>query len=671
MKRDLSRLLRPDTVAVIGGGAWCRSVNEQLLNAGFEGNIWPVNPHAERSRGLPPYASVLDLPQAPDAAFIGINRKATIGVVDDLSRMGAGGAVCFASGFGETNDGADLNDKLLDAAKEMPILGPNCYGLINALDGACLWPDQHGCQPVESGVAILTQSSNIAINLTMQKRGLPIAYVVTCGNQAQLSMADIGLALLNDPRVTALGLHIEGFMDLPAWQRLAREAARKNIPLIALKVGKSTEAQAATVSHTASLAGGDAGASALLCHLGITRVDDLPSLLETLKIMHIAGRLPSGRIASISCSGGEASLMADMAHHHDLQFPPLTETQTRDLSAALGPKVALANPLDYHTYIWRDTDAMTAAFSAMIDPDLAITFLIVDIPRADTCDPSDWDCVIDAAIRTRADTGGTIAMVASLPELMPEDVAARLSAGGVIPLNGLAEALNAAQAARIVTPSTLDLIVPPQQEEAAILTEDASKAELSSAGLTCPRRWSGRRDVVLQDITKATGPFVLKSVGQAHKSDTGGVRLGLVDAQAVATAAADLNGPDILVEEMVTGAVAELLVGVVKDPVHGFIVTIGAGGIFTELLEDTCSVLLPSTREQIEQSLTRLKMVPILQGYRNRPAANLAAIVDAIDTLQSYVLANLASVEEVEVNPLIVTQDAAIVADALIRKRHD
>ena len=206
---------------------------------------------------------------------------------------------------------ADLQDQLLAAAGDMPILGPNCYGFINYLDGALLWPDQQGGRRVESGVAIVTQSSNIAINLTMQSRGLPIAYAITAGNQAQIGIAEIGRGLLDDPRVTALGLHIEGFGDLRAFEDLALYAKQKNKPIVAIKVGKSAQAQAATVSHTASLAGGDAGAAALLKRLGIPRLDDLPSFLETLKLMHVTGPLQANTIATMSCSGGEASLAAE------------------------------------------------------------------------------------------------------------------------------------------------------------------------------------------------------------------------------------------------------------------------------------------------------------------------------------------------------------------------
>lgn len=671
MTVDLSRLLRPKSVAIIGGGAWCRAVTEQLIKSGFDGEIWPVHPHAEEICGLKSYPTAIDLPGVPDAVFIGINRDATIGAVERLSRMGAGGAVCFASGFGETDDGKDANTRLLKAAGDMPILGPNCYGMINALDGASLWPDQHGCVPVDRGVAILTQSSNIAINLTMQNRALPIAYVVTCGNQAQLSEAQIANAVLDDPRVTAIGLHIEGFSDLPAWQALARKAHAKGIPLVALKVGKSIEAQTATISHTASLAGGDAGAQALLNHLGITRVSNLTTLIETLKILHVTGPLPSGRIASISCSGGEASLIADLAHETPLTFPKLTDRQKTALADALGPKVALANPLDYQTYIWRNTDAMTQAFSAMIEPNLALTFLIVDFPRADRCDPSDWDCAIQAAFDTRAATGGWIAMVATLPELMPEDVAARLMDGGIIPLNGLAEAVSATVAAMVRIPKTGDLIVPTAAQDAPTLAEADAKAALSAFGVKIPFLNVGSLDDMAAIADESTQSFVLKATGSAHKSDEGGVALSLRGGAPVRDAGAGLQGDTFILEEMIEDGVAEILVGIVKDPAHGFVLTIGAGGVLTELWQDSISMLVPSDRDHLKQALFRLKTAPLLSGYRNRPAPNLDSILDAIEAIQSYVLANIASVEEVEVNPLIATPTRAVAADALIRKRHD
>ena len=630
-----------------------------------------MHPKGGEIEGLQVHTSISDLPEAPDASFVGINREATIDVVAALSGMGAGGAVCFASGFAEVADGHDLNARLLAAAGEMPILGPNCYGMINAMDGALLWPDQHGLTRVDGGVAILTQSSNIAINLTMNRRGLPIAYVVTCGNQAQTTQAEIAAGLLDDPRVTTIGLHIEGFGDIALWQTLARKARDKGVPLIALKVGRSAEAQSATISHTASLAGGDAGAQALLDRLGIARVNDLTTFLETLKLLHAVGPLPTGKIASISCSGGEASLAADTAHGRALEFPPLKQGQHDALFAALGPKVALANPLDYHTYIWRDALAMTAAFSGMIDPDLAMTFLIVDFPRADRCDPSDWECTIQAALGTRANTGGNVAMVATLPELMPEEVAERLIAGGVVPMNGLTEAIAAAEAAkaRAMPDLDLDLVVPPAPQDSDMLTEAEAKAELAGFGLRTPRRARATSaEAAAGEAEKIGFPVVLKGEGFAHKSEAGAVVVGLESGQAVKAAAEKMGANSFLVEEMVTGGVAELLIGVVKDPAHGFVLTVGAGGILTEVMSDSASCLIPASGETLNQCLNGLKVVKLLDGFRGKPAADRVAILKAIHAIQDYVIANAGTVEEVEVNPLICTPDTAIAVDALIRR---
>ncbi|MCE8525581.1 acetate--CoA ligase family protein [Ruegeria pomeroyi] len=669
MSKGLSRMFQPRSIAVIGGGAWCRQVIVQCRRMGYGGAIWPVHPKAAEVEGYPAFARLEDLPGAPDAAFIGINRHATVEAVALLSAMGAGGAVCFASGFSEAlaedETGSDLQAALVAAAGDMPILGPNCYGFVNALDGALLWPDQHGCSRVERGVAILTQSSNIAINLTMQQRGLPIAYVVTCGNMAQTGQARIAMGLLDDPRVTAIGLHIEGFGDLRDWEALAAKAHARGVPLVALKVGASEQARQATVSHTASLAGSDAGAQALLDRLGIPRLRALPDLLETLKLLHCCGPLAGRGIASISCSGGEASLIADMAEGGGLRFPPLSGDQRVRLRAALGPMVALSNPLDYHTYIWRDTDAMAAAWSGMTGEGIALTVSIVDYPVTDA---SDWACATQAALRVRAETGAPFAVVATLPELMPPDVAAELMAGGVVPLMGLREALAAAEAAASLrAPDPVPLCLPGQGAAERLLDEGAAKAALAAHGLTVPRNRTARADGMAQAVEGMRGPFAVKGVGLAHKSDHGAVRLGVAAAD-VARVASEIGTPEVLVEEMVSDTVAELLVGVVRDPAHGFVLTLGAGGVLTELMRDTVSLLVPAAPEAIRAGLEQLRIAPLLAGYRGKPGANMDAILEAVAAVQDYVLAHAETLGEVEINPLLATPDRAVAVDALIRK---
>ena len=672
MTRELSRLLRPKSIAVVGGGAWCRAVVEQCRKMGFAGDIWPVHPKAAEIEGLRAYPSVSDLPRVPDATFIGVNREATIEIVAALGGMNAGGAVCFASGFSEAlaedATGADLQAALLAAAGDMPILGPNCYGFINYLDGALLWPDQHGGQRCDKGVALITQSSNIAINLTMQRRGLPLAYVVTAGNQAQSGLSEIGMALLEDPRVTALGLHIEGIGDLRAFEALAARARDLGKPIVAIKVGRSAQARAATISHTASLAGEDAGADALLHRLGIIRVPDLPTFLETLKLLHVTGRLAQNTIATISCSGGEASLAADTAMGFDVSFPPLNDQQRTNLRAALGPRVALANPLDYHTYIWRDVPAMTRAFAAMADPAIAMTILIVDFPRADRCSASDWDCAINATIAAARQTGTRYAMAATLPELMPEEVAEQLLRAGVVPFSGLSEAIAACAYAATPVPEPADPIVLPGPEMPAVLIpERQAKLALCEHGLMIPvaARCTSVAEVgaVANDIGF---PLVVKGEGVAHKTETGAVQLDIQTAQQAMDAALGMDADTFLVEQMVTGALAELLIGVVRDPAHGFVLTIGAGGTLTEVLDDTMSLLIPASEQAIDAALLRLRIAPLLTGYRSGGSTNVTAILKAICAVQDYTIANAGTLYEIEINPLICTAMDAIAADALL-----
>jgi acyl-CoA synthetase (NDP forming) len=447
MMDRLQRLFQPDSIAVVGGGDWCEQVILQCQKMGFAGAIHAVHPTKNDIAGIRPLRCVGDLPAPPDAVFIGVNRHATIDVVTQLVQMGAGGAVCFAAGFREAAhevaDGDDLQTALLAAAGDMPVLGPNCYGFLNYLDGVALWPDQHGGDRVDSGVALVMQSSNVAINMTMQMRGLPMAFVATVGNQAQTGLSEIGKALLANPKVTALGLYVEGIDDLAAFVDLARIAQAIGKRIVALKIGRSAQAQQAAVSHTASIAGSDAGADALLARLGIGRVTSLSALLETLKLLHMVGPLRSARVASLSCSGGEASLMADTAIGTAVSFPPLTSAQEGMLRRVLGPLVALSNPLDYHTFIWGDEDAMTATYAAMMRDDIALGIVVLDFPRPDKCTAPDWDLALNAVYCAQAQTGRPIAVLSSVVETMPEAVAQRLVRKGILPMCGMPEALEA------------------------------------------------------------------------------------------------------------------------------------------------------------------------------------------------------------------------------------
>jgi len=669
----LRRLLSPQNVVVIGGGVWGRSVIEQCQKLGFEGKIFAVHPTAETLAGVPTYRSVSDLPNAPDAAFIGVNRIATIEQVRTLSSKGAGGAVCFASGFLETKDedadGAALQSALIEAAGVMPIIGPNCYGFVNYLDRFCLWPDQHGGRAVDTGVAIVTQSSNIMINLSMQQRGLPIAYALTAGNQAQTSLAALGRAVLDDPRVTALGLYIEGIGDLKDFENLARHASTLNKAIVALKVGWSEQAQQATISHTASLAGSATSADALLARLGVARVNSLAEMVEALKILHQVGPLAGKRLVSASCSGGEASLMADTAHRQQngVVFPALNQTQRDGLRSVLGEKVALANPLDYHTYVWGNLPAMADVYSAILDAPIDFGIIVVDFPRADRCDGAAWDYVIEAAQIAQKRTSKAVALLASLPENMPEDRALQIAKAGLVPLCGLEVGLAAIASVASVHPvPEASVIAAPRLCQTHILDEVESKAILAEYGVDLPHFI-----VVAQGSLPETLPFsypvVLKAIGENHKSEMGGVIIGLSNRAKLEIAMLEMDQPRYIIEELITDPIAELLVGIAGDQVHGYVLTLAAGGVLTELLRDSVSLSLPVNQIDILAALQRLKLAPMLAGYRGKPAVDKAALVRAVLAMQACVLDRRTSLAEIEINPLILTSKSAVAVDALIR----
>ncbi len=673
MNENLERLLRPKALAVIGGGIWCRSVIAQCQKIGYKGNIWPVYPTKDQIAGLPAFKNVRDLPAAPDASFIGVNRFATIDIIQALKEKGAGGAVCFASGFRETGgeDGNSLHDQLIEASGDMAILGPNCYGFLNYLDGALLWPDQHGGEIVQSGVAILTQSSNIAINLTMQARGLPLAYIITTGNQARVDLAQIAEQVAEDPRVTAIGCHIEGFGDLEAYESLSRTARNLGKPVVILKVGQSSQAQTATISHTASLAGSDAGADALIRRLGFGRAKSIPDLLETLKLLHVTGPLENTQVSCLSCSGGEASLSADTGMAKGITFPPLTDAQDQQLASVLGPLVARANPLDYHTDIWRNEAAMTQVFSTMAVEHVSMTTIVLDFPRMDRCDAAEWDIAIDAIENAAKLTGRRFAVVASMPENLPEPICKRLVNSGITPFLGLDEAFAAIQIAGTLGQSSNPdpvLKTGASSSTGRTLSEDASKQALAEKALATPKRVSATTPELAGQAADCIGyPMVVKGEGIARKSDRGAVALNLVDRNSVIDAASAMPTERFLVEEMITDGIAELLIGIVRDEAHGFVLTIAAGGIYTEILSDRTSLLVPSRREDILEALNSLKIAPVLHGFRGKPGISMDAVIDAVMALQNYTVENANHLLEVEVNPLVCTTDRAVAVDALIR----
>ncbi|MES0169877.1 acetate--CoA ligase family protein, partial [Mesorhizobium sp. M0027] len=519
----------------------------------------------------------------------------------------------------------------------------------------------------------------IGINLTSQRRGLPLAFLVTAGNQAQTGLSEIALGLIQDDRVSALGLHIEGFDSIDGFERLASEARRLKKPIVALKVGRSQQSQQATLSHTASLAGSDAASGAFLERLGIARVDSLSSFVETLKLLHLYGPLSGYRISSMSCSGGEASLMGDAAVGRPLYYPALTDEHRARIQMPLGPLVAVANPLDYQTFIWGNEPAMTEVFTAMVSGGFDFNMLVLDFPRSDRSTNTDRlpnAHAFEVALKTHNARG---AIVVSLPENMPEEYAVDLMERGIVPLAGIPEAMDAVQAAatigkawRVPLAQAVDGIGASQfKGERITLDEAHAKAKLIEAGLAVPKgKRAGNAEEAVAAAQALGFPVALKALGVEHKSEVGAVCLNLKDAAAVGNAAKDLSrlGSGLYVERMVRDSAAELIVGFTREPVFGSVMTLGTGGVMVELLRDSVTLLLPATREDIRAALRRLKLYPLLNGYRGRPEADVEAAIGAIEAIADFVRKHADEIEELDINPLIVCTQGkgAWIADALL-----
>lgn len=767
-KTRLARLLRPRSIVACGGKEAAQVVR-QCLALGYRGKIFPIHPSKSSVCGIPCLARLEDLPLPPDATFLGVNCRLSIELTQKLQKMGAGGVVCYASGFSEAQaeikEGINLQQQLLEAAAEMPLLGPNCYGFVNCLDNVCIWPDQHAGQSLKSGVALLTQSSNIAMNMSMQQRGLPLAFFTSLGNQAQTGMLELAQELIEDTRITAIGLVIEGITEIERLIELAERARILRKPIVALKVGRSEQARQAAMSHTASLVGTHEATVAAFRKLGIGQVRSLPILLETLKVMHAAGPivarvaascektrektrekthgkthgkarenylLYSAKLSSLSCSGGEAALIADQAHgRKNIHFPQLENEQRKKIKQTLSEMVAATNPLDYHTFIWAQRDALAKTFSTMLAFPFDQNLLIIDLPHPERCSPQDWLPAAQALEDAVEATSARVAVVATLHENMPDAWAKRFLQKGIAPLYGLQEALDAIEVAvevgnrwsqdealekaRLVNGAVkgvgigvgkgvdrgareAEVVAAPspflrarlEQSKGktkgknseggcagGLLDEARAKTLLAKHGIAIPRgEVVASAEQASRFQRRIDRPIVMKALGVSHKSDVGALVLQLSVASEIEKAFVKLQpfSNEMLVEEQVEGALCELLVGITRDQQFGLMLTIAAGGKLVELMRDKITLPLPISRCELQGELDALPVMRLLQGYRGAPKGDSAALLDLCECVSVFAQIHERSLIELDLNPVIVrahNQSAggagALALDALVR----
>ena len=682
---NLKRLLYPKTIAFVGGQGLADTI-EHSGRFGFAGDIWIVNPKRDEIAGRACYPTVEDLPAAPDAAFVGVSREATLPVVAALAARGAGGCVCYAAGFAEAGeDGMAREQALRGAAGDMAIVGPNCYGLLNYLDGVALFPAPYGGARVERGVAIVSQSGNVSLNLTMHERSLPLSFVISAGNQAVTHLGDYIDALVDDPRVSAIGLYVEGLKDVEGFAGAARKALANGVPIVAMKVGTSQLGEQMTYSHTSSISGPEELHQALFRRLAIPQVGSLPALLESLKLLTVTGPLPGRRLGVLTASGGDATLVADLAAREGFHIPPLSPQQAEYFRNQLAPFAAISNPLDYNNPLWGDRAGMAQCFTTMMRGDTDLTLMVLDYPKTGMVAREDWNAAIDAFITAKTETDARAAVVSTLPEALPEDARDRLIAAGIAPLqglDGLQAALSSAagyhemQGMAADAPSLMQLAS--LTDDPAALDEWASKQKLVAWGLTTP---AGRVVAPAAAVAAASAlgfPVVAKVVSArlAHKTETGSVCLNLGAEESVRDAVAGFDrlaqtdeAPRILVERMIEEIVAELIIGVERDRRFGFALVLGSGGVFVDLVDDNQTLLLPIDRREIATTIDSLRIGRLVNGFRGHPPGDRDATIDAVIAVARFAEEHRDRLFELEINPLAVLRKGhgAVVLDAVIR----
>lgn len=689
-RKNLDRLFSPASVAFLGGASALAAVR-QCAGSGFGGDIWPVNPNRDEMAGYPCYASVAELPDSPDAAFLAVPGDRAIETVAELAAAGCGGIISYTAGFGELGDEGRIRERrLVDACGDTVLVGPNCSGILNYVKGVALWPFCHTGKPVEKGPAFITQSGMLGNTVTMNNRSLDFAYVISTGNQAMLGVEDFLDYLVDDGSVTAIALYIEGLRDIGRFADAAIRALDNDIPVVAQKVGTSDTGGRLTVTHTGALAGSDSLYQALFDRLGIIRVGSSTAMLETLKMVTIAG-IPSGnRVAGFACSGGDSTVLADAADSQGIELSELSAEAAAEIAGLLPPIATLANPLDYTTPLWGHEEPLAKVFTAMAGDGYDAAIMVQDYPV-----PLDGasDAPYDADARAFARAVNEVGIPGAICSILPEDMSTRnrqaMIDGTVAPLQGIGDALGALGGAirlglrkgQIGDPASLRLLPPvAAQSEAQVLDEWEGKQVLKSVGVPVPDGRLVKASGVVSAAEAIGYPVVIKLVSPdlPHKTEAGAVRINLQDRQSVERALADISASvtarapsvrieNFLVERMISAPVAELLVGIQQDAAFGPVMVIGTGGTLVELLHDTVTVLLPVGRDDIEAAVSGLRVSTLLDGYRGAAPADRKALVDAICALATFAVDNRAAVAELDVNPLVALEQGVVAADVLLR----
>ena len=680
-RAELERLIAPKSIAIVGASPRAGSFGLRTLEnlAHFRGAIWPVNAKYEKVGEHACYPSLAALPGKPDLVALVVPREGVEAALMEAAAAGAGGVVVYASGYGEMarDEGAVAQRRLAEIARaaRMPVLGPNCMGLVNhELGVGVSFIPEYSKMPRRLGpIAFVSQSGALGYCLAQAaERGLGYRYFFSAGNSSDVDVADLIGAMAEDPEIRAIACLFEG---VPSAQRLLEagdKARHAGKPVIVYKLGVSEDGAAAARSHTGSLAGSGAAFKALFDRAGFATVDNYEALVEYAKFFAAAGKPLARGVAVVSGSGGAGIIAADMAGRHGVPMPQPLEKTTAVLRSVVPEFGAARNPCDPTGQVLSVPESYNKCCQALLDdPQYGVLLCAMSVASRETGAKRSSD--IAALARSQPKPIAVVWVSEWLQGPGSEAYEADDRVGFFRSLDRCYAAIAAWQRWHEYSPvgetrlskKNVSLL----SGKAKTLTEREAKAVLAQYGVRrVPERVAKNADEAVKAAAELGYPVVLKADGDiAHKTEAGAVKLDLRDADAVRAACAAMTAAKsgFLVQPMLKGGV-ELVVGIKRDPQVGPVLLVGLGGVLVEIMRDTALALAPVGKAEARRMLESLKGYKLLQGYRGTPAADLDAVCDAIARISEFAADFADKVGEIDVNPLLARQDGAIALDALI-----
>lgn len=689
-RQDLTPLLHAKSVAVVGvsqPGRFGGILWENLRKFGYPGRVLAVNPRYETIGGEPCYASLTDLPERPDCALLAVPNARLVPALEEVAACGIPAAAIFASAWSEPGE-ASLQQRLTAIAREHGIVlcGPNCMGFVSLAARLPVTGYPTNPDTPAGDVTLITHSGSVWDAFLQNRRGLAFNYIVSSGNEAVTTVADyLQFALAQDTR--AIGLFLETVRDPATFREALAEAAERDVPVVVLKTGRSERGAELAQAHSGALAGDNAVYEALFAYYGVRRATSIDELMDSLELFASGARAPTRQLAAIHDSGGQRALTVDLAEGLSIEFADISKSTRDRIAARLEPGLEAINPLD----AWGTGNGAEEIFAESLlaldaDPATGLVLFATDLYPLD--DANAAYPRIAASVKDRLTK--PLAWMVHLTSGASDFQTQALRALGVPVLMGTETGLRAArhlleysefQRRRRQHPVREAHAPHPQRDAWAEriaratgpIGEYDSKRVLESYGVPVTREERvGDLAGALEAAARIGFPVALKTdAGELHKTELGGVVLGLADAEALAAAYRELCerlGPRVLVQQQAPPGV-ELLLGIVNDPQFGPLLSLGSGGIFVEALKDVRLLLLPTDRRAVEAALAGLRAAALLRGVRGRPPADLDAVVDAALALARLGFDLADEIAAVDANPLIAGPDGGVVVDALILPR--